>query len=150
MRRNEFEQLSTPWFRDRAAWTREGLHMFIHKFGHLNTVWQPFSASSLISLVVGTDPPFQKQILTFGSSEKALIGKCWLSLTSQISCLWSHIPHCTKLAYRYTAPKPLFTMTYRETSYLSMKAGSKSDLILLKPQVTLAHGKNKKDKETCN
>lgn len=31
-----------------------------------------------------------------------------------------------------------------------MKAGSKSDLILLKPQVTLAHEKNKKDKETCN
>lgn len=49
--------------------------MIIPKFGHLNTVWQPFSASFLISLVVGTDSPFQKQILTFGSSEKVHIGK---------------------------------------------------------------------------
>lgn len=50
--------------------------MLIYKFGHLNPVQEPFSASSLISQVVGTNPPFSETNLTFGSSEKALISQC--------------------------------------------------------------------------
>lgn len=42
--RNEFGWLSTPQSRDTAVWTRERLHLLIHKFGHLNTVWEQFSA----------------------------------------------------------------------------------------------------------
>lgn len=55
-----------------------------------------------------TDSPFQKQILTFSSSEEVLIGRCWLFLKSQVKQLWSYIPHCSRLSYRCSCPWTLF------------------------------------------